>query len=89
VFIDGVRVAVERREGMFSKEGIDAMIDPSEVAGIETYRFSDIPPGTTHSFAGAGAMAGVSSADALTIVANGLNSMTVQGCVTLIWRKHG
>ena len=90
VFVDGVRVAVEARQGMYTKEGIDAMIDPSEIAGIETYRFSDIPPGMTHSYAGAGAMSATAAgADALTVVANGLNSMTVQGCVTLIWRKHG
>ena len=90
VFVDGVRVAVEQRQGAFSKEGIDMMIDPSEVAGIETYHFSDIPPGTTHSYAGAGVMTAVApGAEALTIVANGLNSMTVKGCVTLIWRKHG
>jgi hypothetical protein len=88
VFVDGVRWAVERRQGLYTKEGIDVMIDPSQVAGIETYRFGDLPPGMTHTFSGGGAMAGLSGADALSVVANGLNSMTVQGCVTLIWLKR-
>ena len=85
VFVDGVRFPVEERKGLFTHEGIDAMIDPSQVAGIETYQVGDLPPSTTHSFEGSGALAGVASMSA---IANGLNSMTSSECVTLIWLKR-
>jgi hypothetical protein len=85
LFVDGVRWVVPKREGLFSMEGIDAMLHPTDVAAIETYRFGDLPSSATHTYGGAGALAGGPS---LSAVANGLNSMTVQGCVTLIWLKR-
>ncbi|HEY4302955.1 MAG TPA: hypothetical protein VGM82_00700 [Gemmatimonadaceae bacterium] len=85
LFIDGVRMGVEKRNGVFTHEGIDALLDPSIVAGIETYRFGDLPSSTTHTFAGLGALS--TSVSAATI-ANGLNSMTAMGCVTMIWLKR-
>jgi hypothetical protein len=85
VFVDGVRFPVEQRHGQFTKEGIDAMINPNDVAGIETYRVGDLPASTTHVFEGAGALAGGAS---LSAIANGLNSMTSTECVTLIWLKR-
>jgi hypothetical protein len=85
VFVDGVRFPVEKRQGLFTKEGIDAMIDPTQVAGIETYRVGDLPASTTHSFEGASALNGGGS---LSAIATGLNSMTATECVTLIWLKR-
>lgn len=87
LFVDGVRFPVDQRKGLFSHEGVDALIDPSQVAGIETYRFGDLPASTTHSFenGGNGVMSGIVSAST---IANGLNSMTAMGCVTMIWLKR-
>jgi hypothetical protein len=83
LFVDGVRVSVEAfrtgRSGVFSHEGVDALFDPSQVAGIETYQFGDLPSSTTNTFAGGGALSGI---------ANGLNSMSSSGCVTLLWLKR-
>ena len=85
LFVDGVRMSAEKRQGLFTHEGVDALLDPSVVAGIETYRFGDLPTSTTHTFEGAGILATQASAST---IANGLNSMTAMGCVTMIWLRR-
>ncbi len=52
--------------------GIDQLLDPSMVAGIEVYRASEVPPQYNATQVGDGAMT---------------NGATNAGCVTLIWTR--
>jgi hypothetical protein len=92
VYVDGMPMnfvdGAAPRAGVFTHEGIDAFIDPSQIAGIETYRFGDLPASTTNTFAGDRALSGLGASSSFSAIANGLNSATVTGCVTLIWLKR-
>jgi hypothetical protein len=58
VWIDGMKITVPRRTGHFLKEGIDAILNPFDVAGIETYTTGEMPAGTTHTIDAPGTLAG-------------------------------
>ena len=79
LYVDGARMTVPPRgrvprgmQGM--KQGIDAIIDPSSVAAIETYREGEIPPEFNSTFSGPGSLS----------AKPGDNH---GACATLIWLK--
>ncbi|HVB32114.1 MAG TPA: hypothetical protein VNE60_11355 [Gemmatimonadaceae bacterium] len=73
LYIDGARVTVPGRAmpgGRVSrvlKQGLDALLDPSMIAGIETYRTGELPPQFNATGVGEGAMSGGSS-DCVTLI---------------------
>jgi hypothetical protein len=91
VWVDGVKVTVPRRTGHFMKEGIDALVDPFDVAGIETYTVGEMPVGTTHTVDAPGSLdpsataggTAASAAGAMATAAGG--TLAGSGCVTMIW----
>jgi hypothetical protein len=86
VYIDGVKVSSPQRTGgHFLKEGIDQLIDPSEVAGIETYTGGELPAGTTHTMQGPGTFDG--GTGAANAVANAAGTLPGSSCVTFIWLR--
>lgn len=78
LFIDGAKIGVDARTGMFMKEGVDMFVSPSDVAGIETYYFGEMPASAPHTLDGPGAF----SAD------NAIGSMPGRGCVSMIWLRR-
>lgn len=87
LYIDGMPMAVSRRTGHFLKEGVDALVNSADVAGIETYYTGDAPIDGAHTVPGAGAMdiAANTISNAVTVATN---SVAARGCVTMIWLKH-
>jgi len=73
LYVDGVRVSIPRRGGKFRKEGIDALFNSFDVAGIETYHTGDLPSDVAHTADGG--------------LAFGAGAASI-GCVTLIWLKN-
>jgi hypothetical protein len=43
-YLDGVQLAPARSAGNTLRRGIDALVQPSEVAAMEVYRESEVPP---------------------------------------------
>ena len=86
VYIDGIKVSSPQRVGgRFLKEGIDQLIDPSQVAGIETYTGAELPAGTTHTMQGPGTFD--PAAAAANAVANVAGTLPGHSCVTFIWLR--
>lgn len=86
LYIDGVKVTAPRRTGgHFLKEGVDGLVDPLDVAGIETYRSGELPVGTAHTMEGPGTFD--PAAAAANAVANASGTMAGTGCVTFIWLR--
>ncbi|HEU4990218.1 MAG TPA: hypothetical protein VFT41_10580 [Gemmatimonadaceae bacterium] len=87
LYIDGVHVGVPLRTGRFLEEGVDALVQPFDVAGIETYTTGELSAGASHTTAGAGMM-DISGSMAASAVANASGTMGQSGCVTFIWLKQ-
>jgi hypothetical protein len=93
VWIDGMKVTVPRRTGHFLKEGIDAILNPFDVAGIETYTTGEMPAGTTHTIDAPGSLdpsAGPGTGTVGTgasggFATNAAGTLASSGCVTMIW----
>ena len=88
LFIDGMRVAVPRRTGRFLKEGVDALVNSEDIAGIETYTTAEMPSSTTHTTEGAAALDptnGDASGAAGNVTTNAFGTLAGHGCVTMIW----
>lgn len=83
VYIDGVRVAVPTRSGHFQHEGLDALVSPFDVAGIETYTTGEMPTGAAHTTEGAGTFSAATAGAAA--MANAAGTLASTGCVTFIW----
>ncbi|HVB30766.1 MAG TPA: hypothetical protein VNE60_04485 [Gemmatimonadaceae bacterium] len=84
VYIDGVHVLLPRRTGHVLNEGIDALVSPFDVAGIETYTTTDLPAGAPHTDPGAGAL-DIGASMAAAAMANASGTIASSGCVTFIW----
>lgn len=86
VYVDGIKVSSPQRSGgHFLKEGIDELIDPSQVAGIETYTGAELPAGAPHTMQGPGTFdPGAAAANAVATVAGTLPG---NSCVTFIWLR--
>ena len=91
VYVDGMPFPVPPRTGRFLNEGIDQLISPYDVAGIETYQFGESPSSAAHTVAGTATMS-PGSGDMTMAAGNGtLNAagtLAGNGCVTLIWLRH-
>ncbi len=87
VYIDGMPFVVPRRTGRFLKEGLDAIIDPFDIAGIETYTTGELPTGAAHTTEGAGAL-DINASGSANAVANASGTLAGAGCVTMIWLRH-
>ncbi len=91
VYVDGVPFPVPQRTGRFLKEGIDQLISPYDIAGIETYAFGESPTSAAHTIAGTATM-NPGNGDMTMAAGNGtLNAagtLAGNGCVTLIWLRH-
>lgn len=87
LYVDGVRMVVPRRSGRFLKEGIDAFINPFDVAGIETYKTGDAPISGQHTVDAPGSM-DIAGSSNFAAAANAAGTMAENGCVTLIWLKQ-
>lgn len=83
VYIDGVRVAVPTRSGHFKNEGLDALVSPFDIAGIETYTTGEMPIGAGHTVEGAGTFSPAAASAAA--MANASGTLASTGCVTFIW----
>ncbi|MGH7669631.1 MAG: hypothetical protein ACRENQ_09045, partial [Gemmatimonadaceae bacterium] len=73
------------------REGIDQMISPYDVAGIETYEFGESPTGVAHTTGGSATLSpgsGDMSLAAGNGTLNAAGTMAGDGCVTLIWLRH-
>jgi hypothetical protein len=86
LYIDGMHFVAPKRTGHFQKEGIDAFVNPFDIAGIETYTSAEAPASTTGTAEGTGAM-DIAATTAASAVANAAGTMSDIGCVTLIWMK--
>ncbi len=87
VYVDGMPFTLPRRTGRFLKEGIDAYIDPFDIAGIETYTSGELPTGAEHTGEGDGALA-PEAASAANSMASASGLLAGSGCVTMIWLRH-
>lgn len=88
LFIDGMKISVPRRTGRFMKEGVDALVNTEDIAGIETYTTAEMPSSTTHTTDGAAALdptSGDASGAAGNVTTNAFGTLAGHGCVTLIW----
>ena len=86
VYIDGVKVSSPQRTGgRFLKEGIDGLLDASQIAGIETYTGAELPVGTNHTMQGPGTFD--PAAAAANAVANAAGTLPGSACVTFIWLR--
>jgi hypothetical protein len=78
IYIDGAKADIppmSPEPGRYKRNlttGIDELLDPSMVAGIEVYRSSEVPAQYNATLTGGGAMT---------------NGATDAGCVTLIWTR--
>ncbi len=91
VYVDGSPFPVPARTGRVLREGIDQMISPYDIAGIETYEFGESPTGVAHTTAGTATMDpgnGDMSLAAGNGTLNAAGTMAGGGCVTLIWLRH-
>ncbi len=87
LYIDGMPIAVPHRTGRFLKEGVDAVVNAADIAGIETYYSGDAPVDGTHTVPGAGALDVGANMVAHQLTAAS-NSVAARGCVSMIWLKH-
>ncbi|HEY5219341.1 MAG TPA: hypothetical protein VIJ16_06020 [Gemmatimonadaceae bacterium] len=89
VYIDGMRIAAPHRTGRFLNEGIDQLVQPSDIAGIETYTFGEMPENVAHTVDGAGSMDGSTGAGlAANSVLSAAGTLAGTGCVSLIWLRN-
>ena len=78
IYIDGALTPIPQvnlgpgRTARNLNTGINAMLDPTMVAGVETYRAGEVPPRFNTTLTGTGAMT---------------NGAEHAGCVTLIWTR--
>lgn len=91
VYVDGMPFPVPPRTGRFLHEGIDQLLSPYDIAGIETYEFGESPSGAAHTAAGTATL-DPGNSDMSMGAGNGtLNTagtLAANGCVTLIWLRH-
>jgi len=85
VFIDGMKVTTPRRTGRFLKEGVDALVNADDIAGIETYTTAEMPTNTSHTTEGALALDPSGAGAAGNLTTNAFGTLAGSGCVTLIW----
>ena len=78
LYVDGIQVHPPPSTGRFRKEGIDAMYDVDNIAGIEIYQHGELPVGATHTMGGAQAF------DANSAIGNASDAV----CATFIWLKR-
>lgn len=91
VYVDGMPFPVPKRTGRFLNEGIDQLISPYDVAGIETYEFGESPSGAAHTTAGPATLDpgnGDMSMAAGNGTLNAAGTLAGSGCVTLIWLRR-
>ncbi|HVX40682.1 MAG TPA: hypothetical protein VHB25_14025 [Gemmatimonadaceae bacterium] len=87
LYIDGAPIRVPPNTGRFLKEGVDALVNSSDVAGIETYEMGDAPIDGAHTVPGAGTLDAAATA-LENELSSASTSLSGHGCVTLIWLKH-
>ena len=87
LYVDGMRMVAPARRGRSLKQGIDALINPFDVAGIETYTSADAPIFGAHTVDGPGAL-DVGASSAFAAAANAAGTMAQTGCATFIWLKQ-
>ena len=85
LYIDGVKVSSPQRSGRFLREGVDGLIDPTQVAGIETYTGAELPAGAPHTMQGPGTLD--PAAAAANAVADVAGTLPGNSCVTFIWLR--
>lgn len=91
VYVDGMPFAVPARTGRFLSEGIDQIISPYDIAGIETYTVGESPAGAAHTISGSATLNpanGDASMGAGNGTLNAAGTLASSGCVTLIWLRH-
>ncbi|MDE3174452.1 MAG: hypothetical protein KGN74_15385 [Gemmatimonadota bacterium] len=91
LYIDGMQVTMPPRTGKFLKEGIDAMLNPFDIAGIETYQFGEAPPVSTGTTTGEAQLNPQVNNMAVTGGNGSLNAagtLAAGGCVSYVWLKH-
>lgn len=91
VYVDGMPFPVPARTGRVLNEGIDQLISPYDVAGIETYEFGESPVGAAHTTPGTATLNpanGDMSGGAGNGTVNAAGTLAGNGCVTLIWLRH-
>ncbi|MGH7670037.1 MAG: hypothetical protein ACRENQ_11155 [Gemmatimonadaceae bacterium] len=91
VYVDGTPFPVPPRTGRVLDEGIDQLISPYDVAGIETYEFGESPVGSAHTTSGSATL-DPANGDISAAAGNGTTTaagtLAGNGCVTLIWLRH-
>ncbi len=91
LYIDGMQVRVPPRTGRFLKEGIDALVNPFDVAGIETYQFGEAPVSTSGTTVGEAQLNPQVNNMSMSSGNGSLNvsgTLAAGGCVTYVWLKH-
>jgi hypothetical protein len=88
LFIDGMKMTVPRRTGRFMKEGVDALVNTDDIAGIETYTAAEMPANTSHMTDGPLALDPGGAGAAGNATTNAFGTLAGNGCVTLIWTNR-